>query len=305
MKGKDLRIHASASCKLMAGDNQLTEKQFEEMKSLESRQQLAIIGQAKPLTEKMADNLTDLQIRAAAPLELGKSAKTMVTDIWRFKEKGFRVQVFDDKLTKGTVTELDCIDLMDEVYPEDQIREKNTVRKTNDWLTGECDVELAKIKSKRIEDMKSTWSLPQFMDKDTPSEEYYSQGQSYMDLYGYDEFWLCYCLVNTPEFLIRRLQWKLFYQFRMNQLDKFDELLLKNTRFQEACEQIAKNHTYDHLEPAERIRIFKFERNDDYIKELHYRADWCKDYYDSISMTRPPSIVPPESFKRTYMYKQQ
>lgn len=134
---------------------------------------------------------------------LSKGAKTYLRQI--AKERFFKYQSeIDSKyLDKGNQSEPDSIALYNAVNFSSF--KKNTDRKSNDFLTGECDIE---TKSSII-DVKSCWSLETFpatideaMQKQNASM-YEWQGRAYMMLYDKDFFDLAYTIVSTPIELLK------------------------------------------------------------------------------------------------------
>src|SRR3546814_17941345 len=80
------------------------------------------------------------------------------------------------------------IELYNSVFFTDH--KKNTERRTNDWITGECDI----FDGRTIKDIKSAWSLATF--PKTPASAHDSgyewQGRAYMWLWGAEEFELAF-----------------------------------------------------------------------------------------------------------------
>lgn len=130
------------------------------------------------------------------PLSVG--AKTEIECMAKEFLYGYTRQFSSKYTEKGTMVEPDSLALYNSVMFTNF--EKNTVRKTNDWVTGECDI----FTGSKIIDLKSSWSIETFpatiasgRDKD-----YEWQLRTYMWLWDVDEAEIAYCLVNTPEELI-------------------------------------------------------------------------------------------------------
>lgn len=138
-------------------------------------------------------------LSVGAKTEIEKMAKELV---YGYTEE------FSSKYTdKGLMVEPDALALYNSVFFTDY--RKNTERKTNDWVTGECDV----FTGSKIIDLKSSWSLSTFpatinagRDKD-----YEWQGRVYMWLWDVPEFEIAYCMVNTPQELIGHEREELHY----------------------------------------------------------------------------------------------
>lgn len=79
---------------------------------------------------------------------------------------------------------------------------KNVERRSNDFITGECD--LFDAEAKRGHDIKSSWSIATFPITVADCEDrlYEWQMRGYMALWDADEWEVNYCLVDTPDRLI-------------------------------------------------------------------------------------------------------
>lgn len=114
----------------------------------------------------------------------------------------YRPAITSRAMEKGKMVEDKSIDLLNNVYFTEY--QKNTERKTNDWLTGECDI----VEGNLIRDVKSSWSIDTFpkiqhqAEKIIKSSGYDWQGRGYMLLWDKDQFSVDFCLVDTPIELI-------------------------------------------------------------------------------------------------------
>lgn len=108
-------------------------------------------------------------------------------------------KVIDTKpMKKGKECEQDSIDLFNHVNFTDYV--KNTERKENEFLTGECDI----FTGDTIIDIKTSWDKSTFplMPDEGQNDDYEWQLRAYMMLWGVKKATLAYCLVDTPEALI-------------------------------------------------------------------------------------------------------
>lgn len=106
---------------------------------------------------------------------------------------------FSNKYTeKGIQVEQASIELYNSVHFTDYV--KNTERKSNDWITGECDI----FTGSKIIDIKSSWSIDTFpaFSEEGEDKTYEWQARAYMMLWGAQEAEIAYCLVDTPHELI-------------------------------------------------------------------------------------------------------
>lgn len=130
------------------------------------------------------------------PLSVG--GKTYMGELAKEYVYGYDKVVSSKEMEKGQIVEPESIELYNSVFFTSH--SKNTERRWNDWVTGECDI----FTGSKIIDIKSSWSIPTFpatvaagMNKD-----YEWQLRAYMMLWDVDEAEIAYCLVNTPDELI-------------------------------------------------------------------------------------------------------
>lgn len=144
---------------------------------------------------------TDEEKALLAPLKLkslSAGAKTAVENMAKELVYGF-TRTFSSKYTeKGTQVEGESIALYNAVHFTNYA--KNTERKTNEWITGECDI----FTGHRIIDIKSSWSLDTFPAFAAAGHDtgYEWQCRAYMWLWDVESAEVAYCLVNTPDELI-------------------------------------------------------------------------------------------------------
>lgn len=147
---------------------------------------------------KLMTNPTAAAIKAGEVLSVG--AKTYVRKLAAEEIFGVEFEVSSKQMEKGIVCESDSIALLNRV--RGLSLEKNTIRKTDGFLTGECD--LYDISRRRGHDIKTPWSIATFpiVPMDCEDSDYEWQCRGYMKLWDADEWSVDYCLVNTPEHLI-------------------------------------------------------------------------------------------------------
>ena len=175
---------------------------------------------------------------------LSQTAKSYINQIAKQDFYGYESPIINRYLDKGTNQELESIQLLNAVRFEDF--HKNSVRKTNDFMTGECDI----VTVSSIIDIKTSWSLDTFpeLPEDIDSNQYEWQGRAYMYLYDKPEFELVYCMVST---------WDEF-------LTQYDDKTL---------------HKVDHIDPAKRITSMLFERDMELEQQMIERCQVATEYY--------------------------
>jgi len=138
---------------------------------------------------------------------LSKGAKTFLDKMAKEFVYGFNEVISGKYMEKGVIVEDQSIYLYNSVFFTDY--KKNTERKTNDWLTGECDI----FTGSKIIDIKSSWSLSTFpaTSEDGIDKGYEWQIRAYMMLWDVEEAEVAYCMVSTPDELIKFEQEELHF----------------------------------------------------------------------------------------------
>lgn len=143
--------------------------------------------------------MTEPKSKAEGPLSVG--AKTYIRELAAQEILGVEFHVSSKEMEKGIEVEQDGIDLLNHVRGLALV--KNEERRTNDFLTGECD--LFNAPARRGHDLKCPWSAQTFpiTVADCEDKLYEWQMRGYMALWNADEWEVNYALVDTPECLIR------------------------------------------------------------------------------------------------------
>lgn len=155
-------------------------------------------------------------LQAAKDKSLSAGAKTFVETIAKEYLYGFHEVVTGKYMDKGLIVEDESIELYNSVFFTDY--KKNTIRLTDDYITGECDII---IPGRKGIDIKSSWSLATFpVTAASAADKLYEwQCRGYMRLYKVPEWEVAHCMVNTPDELIK------FEQEELHYVDHIDEAL--------------------------------------------------------------------------------
>lgn len=142
--------------------------------------------------------MTEPKTKAEGPLSVG--AKTYIRELAQQEIFGVEFEFSSKETQKGIEVEDQSIALLNRVRGLSLL--KNTERKTNGLITGECD--LYDAARKRGHDLKSSWSAKTFpgWTKDCEDKLYEWQMRGYMWLWDADEWEVNYALVDTPDRLI-------------------------------------------------------------------------------------------------------
>ncbi len=142
--------------------------------------------------------MTEPRSKSEGVLSVG--AKTYIRELAAQEIFGVDFVVSSKAMEKGVEAEGDSIDLLNSVRGLSLV--KNTERRSNEFITGECD--LFDASAKRGHDIKTSWSIATFpiTVADCEDKLYEWQMRGYMALWDADEWEVNYCLVDTPDRLI-------------------------------------------------------------------------------------------------------
>lgn len=189
---EEFKARCSSIEKIM-GKIGLTEKQESKLKELQLRHD----GEGKPLTQKMVVERLDLVTKRDNP-ELPQGCKTYLMEWYSDRAYGKSSDVQTKYTIKGHLCEDEAIEVVELMLGDFGERmEKNTERKSNEWIEGECDVDSNGI----IYDTKCPWDGKTFLDSvvEPHNTLYIWQMRGYMWLWERPIAKVCYVLLDTPE----------------------------------------------------------------------------------------------------------
>ena len=177
---------------------------------------------------------------------LSVGAKTFVKKMAAEFVYGFDEVITSKYLDKGLRVEDQSIELLNSVLFTNYT--KNKERKTNDWITGECDI----FTGHQITDIKSSWSLTTFpvLSEQGEDTDYEWQMRGYMMLWDVNLADVAYCLVDTPEDLI-----------------KYEDVNL---------------HRVSHIAPELRVTLVHYERDKDLEEKIKVKVEAAREYYEKV-----------------------
>ena len=192
---------------------------------------------------------------------LSKTAKSYLEQLAKEELLGVRTEFSSKYTDKGNLLEDDAIALVEKVNEWDFLY-KNEEHFSNDYVTGTPDVLTEDV----LLDVKSSWNVDTFpmFDKELKNKDYYYQLQAYMWLTGHTESYLCYCLVDTPKFII-----------------KAEVRKLHKPRYSDIKAIILK-HKFNADTEERRVKTFKVEFDEDAIMQIIDRVDLCRIYYNNL-----------------------
>lgn len=253
---KKFKIRCSAISHIMGGTIGLTDKQQNDLTALEEKDKLTALQEIK---------LTELKEKRDNPV-LPEGAKTYCKDWLSGQLLEYQTMMRNKYTDKGNIMEDEAIDFIaDNLGYGFMI--KNEVRKSDEWMEGECDIEL----KNEIIDVKNSWdasTFPLFEDKINSGYDWQLQG--YMHLYDKEKAKLIYCLMDTPEHLIEKeARW-----YSLSQgFDDLEESVYK---------KFVKNLTYTNIDPKLRIKVYEIERRQEDIDNIKTRVLMCREYINEL-----------------------
>lgn len=180
-----LKFRCSSLYKIVQGNDGLTEKQEQTLNELIAKEKR---------TDKQTETMNELIAKRDAPVSLTAGAKTEVETLIREQYLGYKRDIRSKYFDKGHQVEDEAIRVAGLFF--DEVWSKNTVRRSNEWVQGECDVEDVDL----IVDTKCPWSkdtMP-LTKEDAENPGYEAQLRGYMWLYDKPKARLCYVGVTTP-----------------------------------------------------------------------------------------------------------
>jgi hypothetical protein len=216
-------------------------------------------------TEKIKALEIELQELKAAPeiKVLSDGAKTLCRE-WVTTAIYERKKAFTSKYTdKGTATENDAIKLLNGFYGWKA--EKNETRKFSEYIHGECDIHIPKI---RVEDIKVSYSCFTFplFENVIPDKKYEWQVRGYGHLWNVPVMGVSYCLMDMPDDMIAQ---ELRYRFKSPPSEQ---------EYREAAQEFYYSHMPDEL----RIKSFEFEHDQKPIDKICENVVLCREYISSL-----------------------
>lgn len=207
-------------------------------------------------------SLANIMTNARSKTEiLGDTAKSECLKTFLGAKYGYHEEIHTDAMMKGKLLESEAIGILSEY--EGTFLKKNTERRSNDYITGECDVI---GKNKVIYDIKISENIRTFFDVDEVSKNYYWQSQGYMELWGIANYKLTYVLMPDTDEMIERKIARLSFHLVGNDFELAQKQIIHNN-------QIIKN-----IPLSDRIKIFNIEYNNKDISSLYERVEECRKY---------------------------
>lgn len=270
-RSEEIKIRASKAGMLMtdAPGVGLTDGQAKRLESYLLRKSDPL---QKPLTVKMEEDLAKLIEKRDAPFELSQTAKSYIISLWLRNEYDYREPVITKELLKGNLCEQDSIELVTDLIPAQEFRVKNRDHYEDDFFTGTPDVILRK--DDVVEDLKSSWTIKTFFESQ-PDKLYEGQAQVYMHLTGIHNYRLIYALVDTPDEIVAQEMKRFFYKLGQDE---------SNPEYEQICLDLEAMHKVSHIPAKDRMKVFTYTYDPEYMEELIFRVKEARKFYDTLTL---------------------
>ena len=185
-----------------------------------------------------------------------ETTKTYLNEIFIQETEGVRKEITSKYFEKGKFQEEDGITMLQNTLHKKDLILKNTERKSNDFIHGECDCFTNGI----IYDIKNAWDRFTF-GKAELSHEYEWQIRGYIYLWQASQGRLFYCLNNTPDHILQSEYKKIYWQNGFQ--DESDE------EYVNLCMELKDAHNYDSKPLHERFKMWDVQLSADNIDEIN------------------------------------
>lgn len=215
---------------------------------------------------------------------LGKTGEKEAMKAYAAQYLDRHKEVKSKYLEKGIANEQEAIDMVNRVRGTNY--KKNTDRYTNDYITGECDINTMFD----VLDIKCSWDWFTFTDS-IGDASYEWQLRGYMELYQTDRAEVVYCLTEMPYSLLEKQMEKEAYNWggelppliaiRMIKnavytLDTFNNYMqFTPINFDSVQKEIAK---FVPIPESERIHSINFERDEAKTISMYKRLDEAREF---------------------------
>ena len=258
---KEFKIRCSAIGKIMSALKTITKVEQTKYDKLKAK----VDGEGSLSAGETLELMTISDKALKLSSELPQSAKTYCKT-WFIEQLYNRRQEIKSKyMTKGLECEDEAIDLVID-YEGLGYNEKNELFESDDFFTGTPDI----IYDDLIVDIKCSWSCFTFplFDTEVDNKDYYYQLQGYMQLFDKQHAMLSYALVDAPQKLIEDA---IYYKGKE-----------QGGITQDIVDTVTADMTYSNIPTKYRVKSFRFERDDQVIKEIQDRVKMCRLYISQL-----------------------
>jgi len=265
------KIRCSSIIDIMA-EMGLTEKQEAELNELTNR----FNGIGKPLTDVQNKKRLEL-FEKSKIVELPVGAKTYCKQWLKNFKYGRRKELKNKYVIKGNEVEEDGFTLMATELKLGMVY-KNTERKSNAYIEGECDLHVERLDS--VYDNKASYDLDTFpMYEDVFDKRYWWQLQGYGCLWSAKNLVLCHTLNDATDRMVEdATRWKDDHEEKYKIAE---QIVFTQAQFEHCKLAMFSDSTLDTFIPIpdeERIKTFRFDYDPKQIEKVKDRVLMCREY---------------------------
>lgn len=197
--------------------------------------------------------------------ELSETAKKALYRAYIQAKWGRSKDIKTRQMDKGKLVQDEIMDMMS--FFEDRKYVRNTERKSNEWIEGECD-----CVHDLVDDYKASYEPDTFIPNliDPLPKEYFYQNQGYMWLWKKQESRTIWGLVNCPDMILQNERRRLLYS-----MDVATDLA---PEYLEAVAEMERNLIFDDIPKHERIIIKNVKRDDEVIEKIPSKVGKAREY---------------------------
>jgi hypothetical protein len=221
--------------------------------------------------------------------ELSQTTKSFLKSVY-IREIYKREKEVDTKgMQKGKECEDDSITLLQNTKFKGQLLIKNKERKSNEFITGECDLDM----SDRIIDIKTSENIFTFGNAE-PTKMNETQVRGYQWLYGKKTGQLAYCLVDSPE---HQISDELYRQAFRHSPDDYDDNrkyhiaknmivtkkhmeIMKNAHFPDAVESL----DFVEVPATKRVKLFDVEFDSEFEIAIMAKVIRAREFLNKMAL---------------------
>lgn len=208
---------------------------------------------------------------------IGETAMKEIQKIVLFDKYGIETDISSKYIDKGIQNEKIGVQMAIDVLDWFDVDvNKPKIRYTNEWITGEPDVDSNMI----CGDIKCSFdgtTFPWFA-TECPNKIYFYQMQSYMWLMERDHSFLVYTLTNHPDQMLldetNRATWRALSNPKYESLSQSEiEQIME--------QQMRSQFTFDHIPLEKRVKPFRIDRDDNVINAMKTRIEIIREIYSN------------------------
>lgn len=242
----------------------ITDKQLVELERLQDK---------LTRTVKQEKDMEVLLEKKNAERKLPDTCTSYLKEIYYQVTTGFKKRIASKYLEKGKWNEEIGIDILAQtILKNPRVPPiKNTERKSNGFITGECDVVYSDI----IFDIKNNYDVLSHANAEL-TKLYETQLRGYMWLWNLNQAVLFPVLTNLPEHMMQAEERKLFYSGT-------EYLSFEDPAYIEECEKLRQEYNFERLPIEQRFKAFLVEHDDSFADTVKTRVlecrKWLNDYH--------------------------